>query len=343
MKKQVWILCAAILVICLLLLLLRSAQYKNVIAPEQSVTLTNRANQSKQTQIEENRQTSNDARMLTLPPSATPLAKTIATTNPLVAKELALWQAPIEFYGKVVDENGNPVVGAKVTFKWTEIPVESGNRTATTESDEEGLFSLHSQRGPDLIVSVSKEGYYTSRLTPNGFHYALANEIFHPNPQNPAVFYLRKKGVGENLIKVKQNYRVARDGTPLGIDLATGKANTAGSGNLVVQCWTDDQGKQSGQKYDWRCVVGIPGGGIITNNEEFAFEAPEEGYSPSLKIAMPADLPNWTSDVDLKLYYRLADGRYGRMTFSMIAGGDHFCMIDSVLNPTGSRNLEPAQ
>jgi hypothetical protein len=31
------------------------------------------------------------------------------------------------------------------------------------------------------------------------------------------------------------------------------------------------------------------------------------------------------------------------MIFSMIAGGHHFCMINSVLNPSGSRNLEPAQ
>ncbi len=36
----------------------------------------------------------------------------------------------------------------------------------------------------------------------------------------------------------------------------------------------------------------------------------------------------------------MADGRYGRMTFSMIAGGQHFCMIDSFLNPSGARNWE---
>jgi hypothetical protein len=58
---------------------------------------------------------------------------------------------------------------------------------------------------------------------------------------------------------------------------------------------------------------------------------------------MPANKPDWKDDVDLKFYYRLADGRYGRMTFSMIAGGQHFFMIDSLPNPSGSRNLEPAK
>jgi hypothetical protein len=81
----------------------------------------------------------------------------------------------------------------------------------------------------------------------------------------------------------------------------------------------------------------------VLSDEEFAFLAPENGYALTNEIAMPADRTNWTSDVDLKFYYRLADGRYGKMKFSMIAGGHHFCMIDSVLNPTGSRNLEPAQ
>jgi len=81
----------------------------------------------------------------------------------------------------------------------------------------------------------------------------------------------------------------------------------------------------------------------VLTDEEFAFLAPESGYKPTAEINMPAGAQGWKDDVDLKFYYRLADGRYGRMTFSMIAGGQHFCMIDSVLNPTGSRNLEPME
>ena len=298
--------------------------------------------QSEPPKVVDNRQVSNTSQLPPLPPSATPLAQALAKTNPVAAIRLALWQAPIEFYGKVVDENSNAVAGANITFHWVEVPAMEGNRTTNMESDTEGLFSLRGQSGPDLIVSVSKEGYYTSKSTPDGFHYALANEIYHPDPQNPVIFSLRKKGVGENLIKVKQNYRVPRDGTPLGIDLTTGKAIIGGSGNFVVQCWTDDQGKRSGQRYDWRCLVTIPSGGLVLSDEEFAFLAPENGYALTNEIVMPADRPDWRNDVDLKFFYRLANGRYGRMTFSMIAGGDHFCMIDSVLNPSGSRNLEPA-
>jgi hypothetical protein len=135
--------------------------------------------------------------------------------------------------------------------------------------------------------------------------------------------------------------RIPRDGTPVSFNLATGATSTGETGNFVVSCWTEDQGKRSGEKYDWHCSITLPGGGMVQTEEEFPFLAPEVDYKPAIEINMPADRAGWKSDVDLKFFYRLADGGYGRMTFSMIAGGQHFCMIDSILNPTGSRKLEP--
>ena len=237
-------------------------------------TPTNQLSQAERPTVVEHHQPTNISsipRMLTLPPTATPLAEAVAKTNPYAGKILASWQAPIEFYGKVVDENSNPVVGAEISFHWMEIPANDGSRSFNTESDSEGLFSLRGALGPSLSLSVSKAGYYTSRSTPNGFRYALGNETFHPDPQNPVVFHLLKKGKGESLIAMKRNYRVPRDGTPVSIDLATGAFSTGETGNLVVQCWTDDQGKRSGQKYDWHCLVTIPGGGLVLSDEEFAF------------------------------------------------------------------------
>jgi hypothetical protein len=254
----------------------------------------------------------------------------------------AEWQTPIEFYGEVVDENTNPVSGAQVDFDANDTSAE-GTSFYHTQSDANGLFSIKNIQGKILGVKVNKEGYYSyAPAVGRVFWYAGANENFVPDSLNPVVFWLRKKGVGDSLIEIKRNYKILRDGTPVGIDLATGKATTGGSGNLVVQCWTDDQGKPPGQKYDWHCVVTIPGGGLVLSDEVFPFLAPEIGYVSTNQIARPADQPGWKSDVDIKFYYQLSDGRYGRMKFSMIAGGDHFCMIDSFFNPSGSRNLEPS-
>ena len=276
------------------------------------------------------------------PSNASAFSREVAKTNPTAGLRLALWQAPIDFYGKVVDENGNAVEGASVGFGWMELPIETGNRTASTKSDAAGLFSLRGQRGPNLSVSVSKEGYYAAHRGQMSFNYALGNEDFKADPQNPIVFNFRKKGLGQPLLSLKRNYAVPRDGTPVSIDLVTGATAHGQNGNLVIQCWTQDQGKKPGEKYDWRCTVTVPGGGEVPTSDEFAFQAPEGGYMPSTEVQMIAGQPDWKDDVDLKFYFRLADGRYGRMTFSIIAGGQHFCIIDSVLNPSGSSNLEPA-
>lgn len=334
MRKRIWIPLVIVLAVCLLLLF-RTKQ------PQPSEALTNQPSNPEPAKAAENRPASNTARTTAVPPVVVAPAAHVPATNGEAAAILAAWQTPIEFYGKVIDEKSNAVAGAQISFDWVETPTESGNRRTNTESDAEGLFSLHDQRGPNLGVVVSKEGYYPAS---GGARYGpFGNPDFTPAARNPVVFQLRKKGEGASLVAVKRNYGIPRDGTPVAIDLVTGQTTTGENGNLVVRCWTNDQGKQSGEKYDWRCVVTVPGGGVVPTDEEFAFVAPETGYKPTTEINMPADGTNWNSQADLKFFYRLADGRYGKMTFSMIAGGQHFCMIDSVLNPTGSRNLEPME
>lgn len=344
MRKRIWIVCAVALTVLLLFLLFRAREQQQTALPEQEQRQASEqpsrpeGPKSPQTQQAQNPVTP----PAIVPGVTTAPAASVENSNALPAELLNTWQAPIEFYGKVVDENTNPVAGAAVNFHWVETPTEDGNRTSATQSDAAGLFSLTGARGPSLSVSVSKEGYYTSRSGLPDFKYGFfAHQEFSPDAANPVIFKLRKKGTPEPLVAMKRNYRMPRDGTPVAIDVATGEKATGESGNLVVRCWTNDQGKRSGEKYDWRCVVAIPGGGAVATDEEFPFLAPETGYQPTAEINMPADQDGWKDDVDLKFFYRLADGRYGRMTFSMIAGGQHFCMIDSVLNPTGSRNLEP--
>ena len=242
-----------------------------------------------------------------------------------------------DFYGKVIDQYSQPVAGADVTV---EINLTTGRGvTQKTQTDADGLFQFTGLRGRSLNITPEKKGYLLSQ---HGLGLKGLNGP-ETGPTNRTVYSMWKLRGAEPLTGLKHNYRIPRDGTPISIDLVTGATTVGENGNLVVRCWTQDVGKRSGEKYDWRCLITVPGGGVVPINEEFPFQAPESEYVLTSEIAMPANRTNWTSDVDLKFYYRLPDGRYGRMTFSMIAGGDHFCMIDSVMNPSGSRNLEPAQ
>ncbi|MDQ6632647.1 MAG: hypothetical protein M3Y82_12990, partial [Verrucomicrobiota bacterium] len=111
--------------------------------------------------------------------------------------------------------------------------------------------------------------------------------------------------------------------------------------SLKIECWTSDSGKKSGEKYDWKCRISIPGGGLQIYSEEFPFHAPENNYVSTDEIDMTVRSDaGWQVDVERKYFIHTSDGKFGRIVFGMVAGGDHFCVIESYLNSLGSRNLE---
>jgi hypothetical protein len=83
------------------------------------------------------------------------------------------------------------------------------------------------------------------------------------------------------------------------------------------------------------------GGTLVERKGEFDFEAPLDGYIQFDEIVMPRTAERWHPDGAREYFITLADGRYARIQFKIIAGGDHFFLLESYLNPTaGSRNLE---
>ena len=80
----------------------------------------------------------------------------------------------IEFYGKVIDENNQPIEGANIEFVWAQMfPLPEGTPSTNVISDREGLFSLSGAFGARLGVHVSKAGYYYVRnLNVDSFSYS---------------------------------------------------------------------------------------------------------------------------------------------------------------------------
>jgi hypothetical protein len=246
----------------------------------------------------------------------------------------------MEFYGKVVDEKTNAVPNAEINFSWTDLSY-TGNSMRKTRSDDGGLFALQRTRGKNLIVRVSKDGYYAYEPFGLAFNYAGDVVNFVANSTNPVTFRLKKKGPTEPLAYCKRKFSVARDGSPTGVDLKRCETASPESSSLVVQCWTEDLSAKAGQKYNWRCRISVPGGGIQKYMDEFPFQAPVEGYASADEISMPVSLgDDWGRSAKRSYFLKLANGNYARMTFEMIAFNDHFFQIESVLNPSGSRNLE---
>lgn len=252
---------------------------------------------------------------------------------------LRAFSTPINFWGKVVDEEGNPVSGAIIKLGTANRPWQTGTQYERI-TDTAGLFEVSGVKGLSISVNVSKEGYYQTPRSRGQLSYAQPSGNKYPLPTSdkPAIFELRKMGETVPLIHVSErSVRLPKNGSPVEVNLETGL--TTGSGDLKVQCWTNDQDKDAQGRYDWKCVLTVSGGGLIERTDRFAFEAPAEGYKESVELMSP--LVRWVSNVEKQYFVKLSDNRYARINFRMRTGGEHFFVVEAYLNPTpGSRNLE---
>jgi flagellar basal body-associated protein FliL len=262
-----------------------------------------------------------------------------------IAKIVQVFNASIDFWGKVIDQDGNPVVGAAVHYSAADKYFKDGTKYEGT-SDERGLFSISNIKGAGLYVRVSKDGYYhIDEKSARSFGYGSPSGEAPPSKQQPAILVLQKMGETEPLIKLETGgVLVPKDGTPKKLSLRRERARLSGSlsGDLQVELWSDYQQPPVFQKsYDWRCRISVPGGGLRERSGEFNFEAPTENYIETFEYKMPATTERWQPSMKKEFFLRLADGCYARVNLNVISGGDIFVTLESYLNPVpGRRNLE---
>jgi hypothetical protein len=347
MKTNIYLLCGIVLAFCLWLLLHHaSEQKKGRLQESQRMS----ANQQSPMQPIPTQSSGKSSVLKTQPASLAERIhhSTSEASNDLTQSLVTEWQAPIDFYGKVVDDNTNPVQGVSVQFQWDESPTQDVARIYTTKSDADGLFSLQGQRGRSLEVSVSKEGYYSSGRDKTGYIYALAADIFSPSMLNPVIFHIRKKEKGELLIHISgiglhtmRDYLLAADGKPTEVSLRDGRLAPVGQGDLKVEFQAGPPLDQFPSRISWQCRVTVSGGGLMETSEEFPFLAPENGYQEFDQWSITST--NWTESLDKQFYVKLRDGNFGRVKLRVIGVSKRaYFRMESFLNPSGSRNLEPA-
>ena len=249
------------------------------------------------------------------------------------------WRMPINFFGRVVDENEQPVPSAKVQLSWTDLS-QAGSSQAQTTTDAQGFFSLLNRTGRHLEVRVSKDGYYTPKRQQISFDYAAFWEAdYHvPDPNNPVLFHIRKKNQGEALRSGEIRPTMPADGTPVRFDLLNG-GRLSPDGQLEIAAVTNTE-KYPPKIFNWRATILVPGGGLIEHNAEFPFEAPEDGYQPSVGFDMPTNAPDWKPLIEKSYFIEFGSPpRYGRIQVQ-INGGSQKASVSYWVNPSGSRNLE---
>jgi hypothetical protein len=289
-----------------------------------------------------------------------------------------VFDTKIVFYGQVVDQDGKPIEGARVTYSSAvdfELALSGRNPSLVTSSGKAGLFVINT-KGADLSVSVDMEGYREvisdisskSRgpTRPTGpsinpgdrvgssekMHYFALHgypELNHkPVVGRPVQFTLRKVGKLFDLVATDRRLSPKSNGEPLRVSLNGNK----GSGHEIQIICRSNFGLTpiqpgASHQYAWSFEIVVENGGIQVMKGE-AFEAPEDGYVPRLTMAsMGADADRWTKDFWDKAYYvRFDDGVSAR--FKCQGGTEHsngkdkpFVYLDGLLNPDPkSRSLE---
>lgn len=345
MRKGVWIGCLVVFGLCFLLFLFRGTQPADVVTSTSDGIITNLPSEGT-TPVAGPKQESQPRTVGEMAmPFPQPQQPSLPGSGATYEEAVRDWRASIEFYGKVVDEKSNSVSGAQVRFIWTETPLDESQEWST-ETDVQGLFSIQGKSGPTLQVEIYKEGYYTSRATPTSFHYALADDIFHPDASNPVTFILQKRREGDSLIHVggtglhsMRDFMLSLDGQATEVSLWDGHITQNGEGDLKVNFRVGAPLQEHSTRTAWECEVVVPGGGLVQANEEFPFFAPDQGYRQSDYITTAT---NWTREIERQYYVKLPTGIYGRVRLRILGSSKRpYFRLESFLNPSGSRSLEP--
>lgn len=273
---------------------------------------------------------------------------------------------PILFYGKVVDQDNEPVAGASVKvkviyyggFSLTKLLSMEGNykeRELKLITDAEGRFKVDGVEGESLRIWVSKEDYSgPERESLYDYDPAEKNLLHRPDPANPELFTLWKSGAGVDLLTSEVRLFIKNDDPQrvYTVNLLEKQIypGVSDQGDMVVEAYNEGRGWDETKKrpirkrYDWSISLKLLGGGMFQMDDQYPYRAPAAGYQEALIFQASKSDPSWKSAFNGMSYYFVdKQGRYGSLRLDVDAGAEGVIVRfeEVAVNPTGSRNLQP--
>ena len=244
-----------------------------------------------------------------------------------------------DFYGKIIDQHGQPVVEATITATVTRESSRGG--PAKTHSDSQGLFQFTGLRGKSIDIVPQKKGF---QIKGHGLGLRNVNGP-ETSVNNRAIYTMWKMKGPEPMMQDRKTYQFKPDNRIYTVDLLSKKMVEGANnpGDLRVQFQRPMEIKQR-EKFEWSFTLTAIGGGVIeVTNDDYLNEAPVNGYSPTFSLNMSASNPDWRDYGEVTLYLKSREGRaYGHIHLKMNPNSrDGSALeIESYFNPSGSRNLE---
>ncbi len=267
------------------------------------------------------------------------------------AKEEAFWlrliskaeaaAKKIEFYGKIVDQYGNPVPGVQVKYIARSEYLVSSSGLGTVITDSEGHFNTEGAKGTGLSIrKFTKSGYqFTGIQRFDNFNRYEDSVLWQDfTKDQPYIFKAWKVERYPETIKSESNlYLLTPDGRKSTFDiLAKGKQRFkkgVEKGNFTISFDRVDN--------DWSVRLEALDGGVLETNDTFRNLAPESGYQEFVEYKFPI---NGSDTVEKMYYIKMLDGKYyGQMTIEFRAynyrNGKAAVILSYVVNIENGRNL----
>ncbi len=263
-------------------------------------------------------------------------------------------ETKLEFYGKLVDQDEQPVPEATVHYTVSYVGLVKPEFTKReTKTDTNGLFEIHGGKVAKLYIDKFEHTGYEYKQGETGFEFQnIYRDCHKADKEKPVVFHIRKKHM-EAVYLSKKGFRLSinpeKNKQWAGYDISgNGMATPQDKYMLDGRCFFDFElaGKFNAEKQAWSVTFKANGDEAgLQFSDKLLYEAPPDGYSKEITLTFPVMKTGTADKVFPKyIYARVRKlGFYMRLTTTtvFIDNGRFVTHASGFLNPFGGRCLEP--
>lgn len=251
--------------------------------------------------------------------------------------------AQINFYGRVIDQEGIGVQGATIHYQLERAgklmaagDIVNNNEKATCVSTEDGFFSIQGAKGLTLtILAIEKEGYRDGKQNLRSFGYRGTPDLHNADLKTPVNFLL----ISNNIPKTKKLYdkRLTFSWNQGAVEIpisSVGKITI-----LPERDWKPDQL----EGFDWQVEISMDGAELVEIEIGQAKIAPIDGYQKSFKYGSKKEDLKWGGAVRRHYAFRTNRDLYGFIDLMLRVNredGSQSTSLEVRINETGSRSLD---
>lgn len=238
----------------------------------------------------------------------------------------------IKLSGKVVDQFGNPLAGARINYYASGEFLIAGSGFGYVFSDQSGKFAIEVHGSslrvgnieyPDaMYVGLLEEstGYNDMYVRGNLFwshqRYDDMRNLQWSDytPDNPIVFdvWVVDREVAKDNAKHirwgKRSLRTAHDGRPYTLNFLINDRKlqitegVSDNGNIVISCARDSM-KEGSERNTWEVSLQAVNGGVQSTSDRYLNKAPESGYLPVMEVGRTFGQPDYQHGLYGQRYY----------------------------------------